>query len=76
VRLGARYATLPFGWGPVGGDTSFPTERALTGGLGVVLAAGAARGDLSFEAGRRGDAGAGLAESYTRFVLSITALGR
>jgi hypothetical protein len=76
LRIGARYATLPFAWGQPGAPTAFPTERALTGGLGFVLAGGAARSDLSFEVGRRGGADAGVTESFNRFVFSISALGR
>jgi hypothetical protein len=76
VRLGVRYAALPFSWSRPSLEVAFPTERALTGGLGLVLAGGAARSDLSFEVGRRGGADAGLTESYTRFVFSVTALGR
>ncbi len=76
VRLGARYASLPFSWSRPSLEVAFPTERALTGGLGLVLAGGAARSDLSFELGRRGGADAGLSESYSRFVFSVTALGR
>jgi hypothetical protein len=76
VRLGARYASLPFSWSRPSVEVAFPTERALTGGLGLVLAGGAARSDLSVEVGRRGGADAGLSESYSRFVFSVTALGR
>jgi hypothetical protein len=76
VRLGARYASLPFSWSRPSLDVAFPTERALTGGLGLVLAGGAARSDLSFELGRRGGSDAGLSESFSRFVFSVTALGR
>ncbi len=76
LRVGGRYASLPFSWGRPGDATSFPTERAVTGGLGILLAGGAARTDLSFELGRRGGADAGLQESYSRFIFSVTALGR
>jgi hypothetical protein len=76
LRLGGRYATLPFSWGRPDAPTGFPTERAVTGGLGILLAGGAARTDLSFEVGRRGGTDAGLNESFSRFVFSVTALGR
>jgi len=76
VRLGARYAALPFSWDRPGAPAAFPTERAVTGGLGLLLAGGAARSDLSLEIGRRGGGDAALNESYSRFVFSVTALGR
>jgi hypothetical protein len=76
LRLGGRYASLPFSWSRPGADAGFPTERAVTGGLGILLAGGAARTDLSFELGRRGGSDAGVAESYSRFIFSVTALGR
>jgi hypothetical protein len=76
LRVGGRYASLPFSWGRPGAATAFPTERAVTGGLGILLAGGAARTDLSFELGRRGGSDAGLQESYSRFIFSVTALGR
>jgi hypothetical protein len=76
VRLGARYASLPFSWDRPGAPATFPTERAATGGIGLLLAGGAARSDLSFEIGRRGGADAGVSESYSRFIFSVTALGR
>jgi hypothetical protein len=76
VRLGGRYAALPFSWDRPGAPAAFPAERALTGGLGFVLGGGAARSDLSFEVGRRGGDEAAISESYSRFVFSVTALGR
>lgn len=76
VRLGARYSAMPFSWGQPGASTAFPDERALTAGLGLTLAGGAARGDLSFELGRRGGTDAGISETFSRIVFSVTALGR
>ncbi|CAN5840924.1 hypothetical protein BH23GEM6_BH23GEM6_09560 [soil metagenome] len=76
VRLGARYAALPFSWDRPGAPAAFPAERAVTGGIGLLLGGGAARSDLSVEIGRRGGGDAALSESYSRFVFSVTALGR
>lgn len=74
VRLGARYARLPFG-DPALADFSAVTERALTGGLGAALGRGAARADLALERGSRGADG-GVDEGFWRVSLSFTALGR
>jgi len=77
VRLGLRYAQLPFGWTPAGeGDLDFPNERAITGGIGARIAEGAIRTDLSMEAGSRGGETAGFEESFWRVNLSLTVLGR
>jgi hypothetical protein len=76
LRLGARYAALPFRWGAPGSADDWAAERALTAGLGAVLAGGAARGDIAVERGERGGEEAGITESYWRTVFSITVLGR
>lgn len=72
LRLGGRYATLPFAWT----GSSFASERALTGGLGARLAGGAARVDFGVERGWR-DAGASVfEEDFWRLSASLTVLGR
>jgi hypothetical protein len=76
LRVGARYAALPFRWGSTAGGNEFPTERALTAGGGARLAGGAALADLAVERGWRGGGGAVLDESYWRLTLSLTLLGR
>lgn len=76
LRLGARYAALPFRWGAVGEDAAFPSEKALTAGLGARLAGGAAQVDLGGERGWRGGGESVLDESYWRMTLSLTLLGR
>lgn len=76
LRLGARYATLPFRWGAVSADAAFPSEKALTAGLGARLAGGAAQVDLGGERGWRGGGDSVLDESYWRMTLSLTLLGR
>ncbi|HEX2189410.1 MAG TPA: hypothetical protein VHG51_10955 [Longimicrobiaceae bacterium] len=76
VRVGARYARLPFRWGPASEGNDFPDERALTAGLGARLAGGAAQVDLAAERGWRGGDAAALDESYWRLGLSLTLLGR
>lgn len=76
VRVGARYATLPFRWGPQSAGAAFPSEKALTAGLGARLAGGAAQVDLGGERGWRGGGDSVLDESYWRMTLSLTLLGR
>src|SRR5690606_24310439 len=76
LRLGARYAKLPF---RVQGAT--PSERALALGLGSVLARDdlgpRAVVDAAIERGRRGDAAAtGLTESFWRLTLSMALFGQ
>jgi hypothetical protein len=73
VRLGARYAQLPFRWQ---GAAEFPNERAVTGGLGLSFSGGAALIDASAERGWRGGASAGVDEPYWRFSFSLRILGR
>ena len=74
VRVGARYSALPFRWQGTGSD--FPTEKALTAGLGGRLAGGAAMIDLAGERGWRGGSSAGLDERYWRLTASLTLLAR
>ncbi len=74
-RIGARYATLPFRWQGAG-EEGWLDERALTAGLGLMLAGGAARTDLALERGSRGGEGAGISESFWRMAISLTVLGR
>lgn len=76
LRLGGRYAQLPFSWDTADPTSGWAEERAFTGGLGLVLAGGASRTDLAFERGTRGGEDAGIEESYWRFALSLTVLGR
>lgn len=72
VRLGARWAQLPFRY--TGGD--FADERALTAGLGVVVGSGQAMVNVSGERGMRGGDSIGLDESFWRVALSLSLLGR
>lgn len=74
LRLGARHALLPFTWDGTG--DGWATERGLTAGAGLRLGGGAAALDASIERGERGGDGAGISESYWRFGLSLTVLGR
>jgi hypothetical protein len=76
VRIGARRTGLPFAWGTPDEPTGWADETALTSGLGLVLAGGAVRADLSAERGRRGGSEAGLEESFWRTTFSVTILGR
>jgi hypothetical protein len=73
LRLGGRYGQLPFRWT---GTADFPTERAVTAGLGFGLGGGAALLDASAERGWRGGAAAGVDEPYWRFSFSLRVLGR
>lgn len=76
VRIGARQAALPFSWGQPSAGADWADERALTGGLGLVLAGGATLADVSLERGSRGGDAAGFDESFWRVTLSVTVLGR
>jgi hypothetical protein len=69
VRIGGRHTQLPFAEGD-----AFPEERALTGGLGIRFAGGAALLDLGAERGSR--SGGTLDESFWRVSLSLALLGR
>lgn len=73
LRLGGRFARLPFRWTE---DGEFPDERALTAGVGMVFGGGAATLDLSGERGMRGGDAVGLEESFWRVSLSLSLLGR
>ena len=76
IRLGARQAALPFSWSQAAGTADWATERALTTGLGLVLAGGATIADVALERGWRGGEAAGLDESFWRVVFSVSVLGR
>jgi hypothetical protein len=73
LRVGGRYAELPFRWSA---DVEFPNERAVTGGLGMLFSGGAAALELGGERGWRGGSAAGLDESFWRLSLSLSLLGR
>ena len=72
LRLGARMNRLPFRWD----EDEFPEERAVTGGLGLVLGRGTAQIDLAAERGWRGGDAAGFDEPYWRGVLTFSIVGR
>ncbi|MEX2569785.1 MAG: hypothetical protein WD737_00670 [Gemmatimonadota bacterium] len=74
LRLGARTGALPFRWSEEG--DGWADERALTGGLGLLLGGGAVRSDLSLEFGSRGAEAGGLDESFWRFGFSVRVLGQ
>lgn len=73
MRVGGRYAELPFRWSA---DVEFPDERAVTGGIGMLFSGGAAALELGGERGWRGGSAAGLDESFWRMSLSLSLLGR
>lgn len=73
VRLGGRYAQLPFRWSA---DSEFADERAVTAGMGILFGGGAAAIELGGERGIRGGDAAGLEESFWRVSLSLSLLGR
>lgn len=73
VRVGGRYAELPFRWTA---DVEFPDERAVTGGLGMIFGGGAAALELAGERGWRGGEAMELDESFWRVSLSLSLLGR
>ncbi|HET6232960.1 MAG TPA: hypothetical protein VFE05_22980 [Longimicrobiaceae bacterium] len=75
LRVGGRWTELPFAWGTATTAGEFPTEKALSAGLGARLAGGAALVDFTGERGKRA-AGAAFDESYWRLSLSLTLLGR
>jgi hypothetical protein len=74
IRLGGRTGVLPFGWEP-DASAEGATERAATGGLGLVMAGGAVRPDVVAEFGSRSD-GTGIDETFWRLGFSIRVLGR
>lgn len=76
LRIGGRFERLPFRWGDRGDDVAFPDERAITAGLGARLAGGAARLDVAAERGMRGGGDAVVDESFWRFSLTMSLLGR
>jgi hypothetical protein len=73
LRLGARYAQLPFRWS---NSSEFPTERAITAGIGYSLSSRSALFDAAVERGSRGGSAAGIDEPYWRFSFSLSVLGR
>ncbi len=73
VRVGVRWTQLPFAAGE--GDL-FSEERAITGGLGLVLGGGAAAVDFSAERGTRDGGDPLLSENFWRVSLSLSLLGR
>jgi long-subunit fatty acid transport protein len=73
VRLGARWAQLPFSPSEA---LEFPQERALTGGFGLLLAGGAAAADVSVERGTRDGGDPVFDENFWRVSLSLRLLGR
>ncbi|HSU16558.1 hypothetical protein [Longimicrobium sp.] len=74
LRVGGRYAQLPFRW--TGTDPAFPNERAITAGLGWRFAGRGAAIDIGGERGWRGGTAAGIDEPYWRFAFSVQVLGR
>ncbi len=76
LRIGGRQAALPFSWSQPSAGGDWATERAVTGGFGLVLAGGATLADAALERGWRGGDSAGLEESFWRVTLSATVLGR
>lgn len=73
LRVGGRYAQLPFRWSA---EAEFPEERAVTGGMGVLFGGGAAALELAGERGWRGGDAALLEESFWRVSFTIALLGR
>lgn len=74
LRVGMRTERLPFRFRAA--EAGWADETAFTGGTGLTLGGGAASVDLAVERGTRGSADAGLEESYWRFLLTATVLGR
>ncbi|HEX6748912.1 MAG TPA: hypothetical protein VF092_16555 [Longimicrobium sp.] len=74
LRVGGRYGQLPFRWAGTGSE--FPTERAVTAGLGWRFGGRAAQIDAAAERGWRGGSAAGIDEPYWRFAFSLQILGR
>lgn len=74
LRLGGRVAQLPFRW--LGAGTEFPTERAVSAGIGARLGRGAALLDAGVERGTRGGGNAGFEEPYWRGSFTVTLFAR
>ncbi|HEX8246519.1 MAG TPA: hypothetical protein VF541_23645 [Longimicrobium sp.] len=74
LRAGGRFGQLPFRW--TGANDEFPTERAVTAGLGWRFGGRAAVLDAGAERGWRGGSAAGIDEPYWRFSFSLQILGR
>jgi hypothetical protein len=73
VRLGGRFAELPFRWSA---DTEFADEKAVTGGLGILFSGNTASLELGAERGWRGGEATGIDESFWRVSFSLALLGR
>ena len=76
LRIGARTRSLPFQMAPIGDAGEWAGERAITGGLGILLGGGAVRADLSIESGKRSAESSSFDESFWRAGFSIRVLGR
>lgn len=76
LRIGARTGSLPFRLAQVGDDGEWAGERAVSGGLGILLGGGSVRADMSIESGKRSAEGNGFDESFWRAGFSIRVLGR
>jgi hypothetical protein len=74
IRLGARLTQLPFAWGAAAAAPDHVDERALTAGVGIRFAGGAALMDVGTERGTRSSTA--FDESFWRFSLSLSLLGR
>ena len=75
LRVGGRTAGLPFRW-VSDGEAGWARERAVSLGMGLDLAGGAARTDAFAEFGSRGGDDVGVDESFWRAGFSIRVLGR
>ena len=73
LRVGVRYAQLPFRWED---DGEFLDERAVTAGLGMLFSGGGAAMELAGERGMRGGSEAGLEESFWRLSFTLSLFGR
>lgn len=76
LRIGARTGALPFRMAQLGDDGEWAGERAITGGLGVLLGGGTVRADMSIESGKRSGESDSFEESFWRAGFSIRVLGR
>jgi hypothetical protein len=76
LRVGYRRTELPFRWDSGVAAGGWADERAFTFGGGLRLGGGAALLDAAADRGQRGGAELGITESFWRFSLSLTVLGR
>lgn len=76
LRVGYRRAELPFRWDSDSAAGGWAAERAFTFGGGIRLGGGAALLDAAADRGQRGGSDLGITESFWRFSLSLTVLGR